>query len=120
MKKIIIWIFIVFLVIIVSFWMWYHKNLQNLRSIKSFNSEFEIFLEREITGVDLTTVMNRAIENNHQYEVPKNEDGTYQNDGKNSIEIMIKPTEERKILSNGSFRKSGNERFYKEFRRSGF
>lgn len=44
-----------------------------------------------------------ALENNNNFEIEKNKDGTYKNNKKNSIEIIIKPTKERKFVSNGSF-----------------
>lgn len=103
MKKGIIGIFLVVIIVILCFITWYRKSLQTLNDIKNFNSEYESYLKKEITGVDLTTVLNMAIENNNQYEIPKNSDGTYQNDGRNSIEILVRPMENRKVLSNGSF-----------------
>ena len=103
MKKVVIGILLIVVIIIVTFFTWYSKNLQILKNIKNFNSEYEEFLNKKITGVDLTTIINKALENNNSYEIEKNSDGSYKNDGKNSIQIMIKPTKERKILSNGSF-----------------
>ena len=101
MKKIVFGILIVFIVAISIFLVWYNRNLQNLRDIKAFNEEFEGFLDREITGVDITTIINKAIENNNQNEIKKDSNGRYINDEKNSIEIIVKPTKERTGLSNG-------------------
>lgn len=112
MKKVVIGILFVIFIIVVLFITWYKNNLEIIAQTKKFNQEFENYLGRDITGVDLTTIMNRAIENNNQYEIEKNVDGTYKEDKQFSIEILIKPVENRKILSNGSLRKSRNERFY--------
>lgn len=102
MKKIIICFLFIFAIIVILFTIWYKQNVQYLNKIKNFNKEFEIYLDKEISGVDLTTIMNKAIENNSQYNLKKNIDGTYKNDGKNSIQIFVMPTQKRKILSNGS------------------
>ena len=69
MKKVIIGILLTGLIIIALFFTWYNKNLNELRNIKKFNSEFEGFIDREVTGVDLTTVVNKAIENNNKYDI---------------------------------------------------
>lgn len=114
MKKVVIGILLVCVIVVILFTTWYKRNLQTLSEIQKFNQEFEVYLEKEITGVDITTVMNRATENNNQYEIAKNKDGTYQEDEKYSIEILVQPTKERKILSNGSLRKSRDERFYEK------
>ena len=115
MKKVIIGILLTGLIIIALFFTWYNKNLNELRNIKKFNSEFEGFIDREVTGVDLTTVVNKAIENNNKYEVKKNSDGTYENDGKNSIEIIIKPTKDGNSFPMEAFEKVGMKDFTKSF-----
>ena len=115
MKKVVIGILLTGLIIIALFFTWYNKNLNELRNIKKFNSEFEGFIDREVTGVDLTTVVNKAIENNNKYEVKKNSDGTYENDGKNSIEIIIKPTKDGKYFPMEAFEKVGMRDFTKSF-----
>lgn len=115
MKKVVIGILLTGLIIIALFFTWYNKNLNELRNIKKFNSEFEGFIDREVTGVDLTTVVNKAIENNNKYEVKKNSDGTYENDGKNSIEIIIKPTKDGNSFPMEAFEKVGMKDFTKSF-----
>ena len=103
MKKVAIGILLIISMAIIVFFAWYHRNLQQLKDIQSFNQEYEDYLNKMINGVDLTTIMNKAIENNHRYSISKNVDGSYQNDGKYAIIIWVKPVEGRKFLSNGSF-----------------
>ena len=115
MKKVIYGILLLVVIIIGVFFTWYKQNLQMLNDIKSFNNEYEGYLDREISGVDLTTIINKAIENNNKNEIPKNEDGTYKNDGESSIEIIIKPTEEGKAYPMEAFEKVGIREFTKNF-----
>lgn len=115
MKKVIIGILFVIVILIALFFSWYKKNLNELKNIKSFNSEFEVFLNRDVTGVDLTTVINKAIENNNKFEIEKNSNGTYKNDEKNSIEIIIKPTEDGNSYPMEAFEKVGIKDFTKNF-----
>lgn len=115
MKKVIIWILLIVIIAVIYFFSWYNSNLQEIREIKKFNSEFEDYLDRDITGVDLTTIINRAIENNNHYEIEKNSNGTYKNNDKNSIEIIIKPTKDGNAYPMEAFEKVGIKEWTKYF-----
>ena len=115
MKKVIIGILLAVGIAVILFVTWYNRNAQTIREVQNLNTEFEGYLNRTITGVDLTTIMNKAIENNNQYEVPKNSDGTYQDDQKYSIQILVKPTEEGKFYPMEAFEKVGMKDFTKNF-----
>ena len=96
MKKIIICLIVCFLVIFAIVFNWYTSNIKNVREVKSFNNEFEqYFNDEEITGVTLTSIINKAIDNNEKYKISKDNNKTYINDNEYSIEITIKVSEER-------------------------
>lgn len=76
---------IVVLVIVVNF----NNYQKNQRQISNFNREFEEYNKEDVPGVDITTLINKAISNNEKYGVQKDENGLYINDGKNSIQIYI-------------------------------
>ena len=115
MKKVIIGFLFIVVVVIAIFLTWYNKNLQELRNIKNFNNEYEIFINKEVTGVDVTTVINKAIENNNQYEIEKDSKGLYKNDNENSIEIVVKPEVGGKLYPMEAFEKVGIKEFTKNF-----
>lgn len=115
MKKVIIGILLIVVIVVIIFFTWYNRNLQKLKNIKNFNSEFEGYLDRDITGVDLTTIVNKAIENNNQYDIKKNSDGMYLNDNKYYIGIIIKPTDEGNSYLMEAFEKVGMREFTKDF-----
>ena len=115
MKKIIIWIFLITIVIISVFFNWYKKNLKILEDVRSFNSQFDVSLNDEVNGVDLTTVINKAMENNNQYKIEKNSKGVFKDDGKNSIKIMIKPTKDGNMFPMEAFEMVGMSDFTKNF-----
>ena len=115
MKKVIIGILLIVIIIVIGFGTWYNKNIQNLKEIKNFNSNFEEYIDKEITGVDLTTVINKAIENNNKQKIEKNSDGTYKNNNKTSIEIIIKPTKDGKSYPMEAFEKVGIREFTNSF-----
>lgn len=115
MKKVVIGILLIVVIVVIGFTTWYRHNLQELNNIKDFNNDYESYLDKQITGVDLTTIMNKAIENNNQYEIRKNKDGTYKENQTSSIEIMIKPTENGKFYPMEAFEKVGMKEFTKNF-----
>ena len=46
---------------------------------KKANLEFEKYLNEEVYGTDLSTIINRAIDKNEKNEVEKNDKGIYLN-----------------------------------------
>ena len=115
MKKAIIGIILATVVIVAIFGTWYNKNMQELKDIKKFNEGFKEYIDKEITGVDLTTVLNKAIENNNKNKIEKNSDGTYIEDDNNSIKILVKPTKDGKYYPMEAFEKVGMMDFTKNF-----
>ena len=54
------------------------------------NLEYETYLNKEVSGRDLTTAINHAVDNNEKNKVSKDENGLYIANDLNSIEIEIK------------------------------
>ncbi len=97
MKKNIIYIFIIFSIIaiyvtgkVVNF---RESNLQ----IKRLNKEYEQYLNKEIYGTDIITIINTAIDNNKKLKIEKNNENNYIDNETTSIKIYIKmlDTEEK-------------------------
>lgn len=121
MKKIFLCIVIAVVVVIAIFSSWYNKKAKNLQEIKSFNEEFESFLYKEITGSELTTVMNKALESNENNKVEKDSKGAYKDNGVDSIQILVKPMKQSKYLEDNeaylmeAFEKAGMSSFTDNF-----
>ena len=105
MKKNIILISIAIIIIsIVGInYMAYQKQYEE--SVK-YNLEFEKNFQKEIYGIDLTTVINRVINNNEKNNVEIGQDKKYINNNIDSIriDIMMKDTNEvypMEIIYNG-------------------
>ena len=89
MKKIAIFAMLIVVIICGIFYM--HINYKaNYNNSKKANLEFEKYLNEEVYGSELATVINRAIDRNEKNEVEKNNKGIYQNNDTNSINIEIK------------------------------
>ena len=83
----------------------------NYNTSKKANLEFENYLNVEVSGTDLVTVMNRAIDNNEKNEVEKNTKGIYKDNEKNSMSIEVKITDNDTIYQMETFDKSGMQKF---------
>lgn len=110
MKKIVL--FFITIIIIVSGMSYMFLNYKaNYNTSKKTNLEFENYLNVEVYGTDLITVMNRAIDNNERNEVEKNSKGIYIDNGTNSISIEIKITDNDTLYQMETFNKNGMQQF---------
>lgn len=93
MKRTIVFILCILIIILSIFWTKYmeYKNEQSL--IQEHNIEYEKYLNKQITGRELTTTINRAVNNNEENYVSKDEQGFYIEDDTNSVKIEIKITD---------------------------
>ena len=90
MKKTIIFIICVVIIILSVFGNKYLNYREEKSLIKKENLEYEIYLNKEVSGRDLTTAINRAVNSNEKNKVSKDENGLYTNNDTNSISIEIK------------------------------
>lgn len=93
MKKIIIFIVCIIIVLLSIFGNKYINYREEQSKIKKENLEYEAYLDKEITGRELTTMINRAVNNNEKNSVKKDENGLYIDNDINSIKIEIKITD---------------------------
>lgn len=106
MKKIVVF-FVIVLIIICGISYLYLNYKVNYFDTKRANKQFESYLNEEITGNDLATLMNRAIDNNNKNEVKLLNNEIYEDNKSNSISIEIKMTDNNKkykmetIVNNG-------------------
>ena len=57
--------------------------------LSEVNAEYEFYLNKEIYGTELATLINKAIDNNKRREVEIDENGCYTDNGIDSILISI-------------------------------
>ena len=89
MKKTIIVILSIFLIIIISIYMNYRQAVAAELQAKKFNSDYEFFNKESILGTDVTTMINKAIDNNEKHNIQKGQDGVYIADDKYSVKIYV-------------------------------
>ena len=90
MKKTIFVILSIFLIIIICLYMNYKNMMVSQVQAKKFNQEYEFYSNQEtILGTDITTLINKAIDNNEKYNIKKDKNGMYIVDEKNSMKIYV-------------------------------
>ena len=110
MKKIVIFFIIVILIVCgISYLYLNYKAEYNMS--KKANLEFEKYLDEEVYGADLATVINRAVDNNEKNEVEKDNKGIYLDNETNSISIEIKMTDNDSIYKMETIYNGGIQNF---------
>lgn len=87
----------------------------NQKEVASYNKQYEYYLGKELYGAEVATLINKAIEQNNQNEVQKDENGYYIENETNSIKIelnmiTIQKTYPMEVIYNNSI-----EKFVKNF-----
>ena len=114
MKKIIILISIVIIgLAIISINYMNYTNQHN--EVLKYNLEFEKNYQKEIYGIDLTTIINKVINNNEKNKVEKGQDKKYINNHTNSINIEIKITDTNQVYTMETLYNRGMEQFVQHY-----
>lgn len=106
MKKIAIFLLIIIGIVSTISYL-YLNSINNQRIAQKENVKFEIYKDEEITGAEVTTLINKAINSNQQNEIEKDKKGRYIDNETNSINIDIKFIDDdvtyniEKIYNNG-------------------
>ncbi len=89
MKKILV-LMLIIIIVILTFFVVNYKNLQQQKQeIANFNLAYEKYNKDNLNGLDITTLINKAISNNDKYSIAKDEEGLYVLDDEYSIEIYV-------------------------------
>ncbi len=89
MKKFLIIFIILIIFISIIFIIKYNDYMAMQNESSKFNLDYEYYNRNDLNGLDITTLINRAISNNEKYTIPKDEKGLYVLDDEYSIEIYV-------------------------------
>lgn len=110
MKKIIIF-FIIVIILICFIAIKYYNYKINYNNVVSLNSEYEQYLNKEIQGVELASLMNKTIDKNKKNNVEQNDNGEFIQNDTNSIEIEIYIKDNETTYKMENIYKGGTENF---------
>lgn len=89
MKKILISILIVFILIIIVVTLNISNNVTKLNTISSFNKGFENYKDKTLYGADVLTIINKAIDNNEENNIQRDQEGYFVEDDNYSIKVDL-------------------------------
>lgn len=110
---IILLIFAIVIFIIISYN--YYEYKANIEKVAEYNKEYEQYLEKEIYGADIATLINKAVNQNEKNSVAKDEQNYFIENGENSIKIDIHILENDTIYNMERINKKPIEDFVKNF-----
>ena len=110
MKKIFIFLaFVLVMIAIVGFRYVMYKNEYNV--IQSENAEFEEYKDKEINGLSVASMINKAVDKNTKNKIEKAENGNFIPNNENSIEIEVYMSDNETIYKMETFYNAGIEQF---------
>ena len=90
MKKQTLILIILLLVIILVVAFAVAQNVQKQRELANYNNQYEKYLNGQVYGTDVVSLINKAIDNNEKNNVEKDENGYYIDNNTNSVKLYIK------------------------------
>ena len=108
MKKNVFTICLIFAIIIIVLFLKYQEVKKSQIETKKFNHTYEQYHTENLNGLDITTVINKAIDNNEKYEI-------YISDDAYSIKIYITMMINGKTYSMEKINTVGMEAFVQNF-----
>lgn len=93
MNRTFIIIISVVLIICVMLLSFFYTNKQKYNEQQKFNTRYEKYLHDEISGTNIATIINQAVDDNEKAMIKKDENNKYIQNDSNSVNIEIKITE---------------------------
>ena len=110
MKKISIFLVIVLTIVAaIAFKYMSYKNEYN--AIQKENKEFEEYKDKEVYGLEVGTMINKAVDKNTKNKIEKDNNGNFIQNDKNSIEIEIYITDNETTYKMETIYNAGTEQF---------
>ena len=114
MKK--IFIFLAKIVVILCVILYQYNSYQRAQNaINSENSEYEQYLDKEIYGIDIASLINKSTDKNEKNSVSKDDKGYFIQNDENSIEIEIYIKDSDTTYKMEQIYKQGVEQFVQFF-----
>lgn len=89
MKKTIFFIMMILILITAVVLVWISNNKAKERERQTFNIQFENYSGKTMYGADVLTIINKAIDNNTDYDIKKDEEGFYIEDNEHSLKVEL-------------------------------
>lgn len=111
MKKTILIILSIVIIVVSIIGIKYYSYMVERSNLAKENAEYEKYINQEIYGIDLATLINKTVDKNEKNEVEKDDNGTYIQNEENSIEIEIYMADNETTYKMETFYNAGTEQF---------
>lgn len=110
MKK--IFIFLAIVVIIVAIvGVRYISYKSEYNAVRRENADFEKYKDQEVYGLDVASIMNKAVDKNTKNKIEKDDNGNFIQNDENSIEIEIYMSDNETTYKMENIYDAGTEQF---------
>lgn len=89
MKKTILVIVFIAIIVITIILVKINEKIGAEKEALAFNEQYEVYLNKDLYGIDVVTVMNQATDHNTKYLVEKDENGMYKQEDKHAIKVEL-------------------------------
>ena len=110
MKKLAIF-FLIIVIVVVGISYMYLQYKSHYYTAQRENKQFESYDGKEIYGTEITTIINKAMDNNQNNQVQKDNKGNFVNNDNNSIHINIKMLDNEKTYTMETLYNGGMDKF---------
>ena len=114
MKKVLVGILIVLLIMGAAIGYSINNKMKN-KDIDSYNNSYEDYLNIDIRGATLLSLMNRVIDQNEKNNIEKNADGEYIENDTDSLKVYIKFVDRENMFSFEKINSVGMDMFAQNF-----
>ena len=117
MKKTVMYIISIIVIICAILLAKFYTNKDYFAEIKKYNAKYEKYINYEIIGTEVASVINQAVDDNEYERIKKDENGRYIQNNINSINIEVKITEfnEEQIYAMETLYDGGMSNFVKYY-----
>lgn len=111
MKKTLLILIAIVIVIVCIIGIKYYSYMMEYNNVIKENEEYEKYKDQEVYGIDLATLINKAVDKNEKNNIPKDDKNLYIQNDENSIEIEIYIEDNETTYKMEVFYNSGTEQF---------
>ena len=111
MKKTLLILIALVIVIVCIIGIKYYSYMMEYNNVIKENEEYEKYKDQEVYGIDLATLINKAVDKNEKNNIPKDDKNLYIQNDENSIEIEIYIEDNETTYKMEVFYNSGTEQF---------
>lgn len=111
MKKIILILLAVVIIIVSVIGIKYYSYMVERNNVMEENAEYEEYINKEVYGINIATLINKTIDKNERNEIEKDDNGIYIQNQENSIEIEIYMADNETTYKMETFYNAGTEQF---------